>query len=88
MTNTNTEYNGWKNRQTWNVALWINNDEPLYRSAVEYMETKGKKSRCPYKGFVISMGMQYDRTPDNIAWMGTRLDHKALNEMMKELIID
>ena len=28
-TNTNT-YNGWKNRATWNVALYLNNDEGWY----------------------------------------------------------
>jgi hypothetical protein len=27
-----TTYNGWRNYQTWNVALWFGNDEGLYRS--------------------------------------------------------
>lgn len=28
-------YNGWKNYPTWCVNLWLSNDEPLYREALE-----------------------------------------------------
>jgi len=31
----NTTYNGWKNYPTWCVNLWLSNDEPLYREALE-----------------------------------------------------
>jgi hypothetical protein len=30
-----TSYNGWCNFETFNVALWINNDEGLYHLAAE-----------------------------------------------------
>ena len=78
-------YNGWKNRQTWNVSLWINNDESLYRAAVEYIK-EHKSSKCPYVNFIKHEGLESDRTPDNIAYISTRLDYKALNEMMLELV--
>lgn len=80
-----TKYNGWKNRQTWNVSLWIANDEPLYRAAVDYM-TRVNKSRAAYKSFVRWAGLDGSRTPDNIAWISTRLDYRALNAMMRDLV--
>ena len=33
MTKDEQGYNGWANYETWNVALWIGNDEGLYRMA-------------------------------------------------------
>lgn len=80
-----TDYNGWKNRQTWNVSLWINNDESLYRAAVAFMQTH-KTVKSPYYKFIVAEGMDRERTPDNIGYISTRLDYKALNEMMRELI--
>ena len=77
------DYNGWRNRQTWNVALWINNDEALHRSAVEFMARY--KGRAPYTMFIYESGLRDERTPDNVGWFSTRLDYRALNSMMKEL---
>ena len=82
---SNATYEGWKNRQTWNVALWINNEYPWYQAAVKFMEVN-PDTRNPYKAFVVSQGLASERTPDRIAFMSTRLDYDELNAMMKELI--
>ena len=86
MQTKDTEYNGWKNRQTWNVALWIGNDEPLYREAVAYVKRRRAANKSArYRQFIISAGLVGERTPDGIAWAGTRLDTAALDHMLEEL---
>lgn len=80
------EYNGWKNRQTWNVSMWLNNDYALYMAAVKFMEKRRHpKANNHYVQFVRDQCLQTERTPDRIAWVSTRLDYKALDEMMREL---
>jgi hypothetical protein len=42
-----TAYNGWSNRETWLVSLWLNNDESLYSqllAAVELNESASIKA--------------------------------------------
>lgn len=83
-------YNGWKNRETWNVSLWLNNTEEFYRTAVDFMRTY--KGRKPYKDFIATysgagvgslLGLE---TGDRVMWSDSQLDYNALNEMMRELV--
>ena len=74
---TNETYNGWKNYETWNIALWINNDEGLYDFA------KGFSSYDDFKDTLKDLGTVM--TPDNIAFDDSRLDIDALDNMIFEL---
>ena len=74
-------YNGWANYETWNVALWIGNDEGLYSMAREY--------RNHPEPYISLIGALYDcgstETPDGVKWASPMLDTDELNEMMDEL---
>lgn len=68
--------NGWKNWETWNVALWIGNDEGLYSLA---------KDCRSYKEFQCSISNLSSETPDGASWIHEDLDIEALDEMIEEL---
>lgn len=74
-------YNGWKNRETWNVALWIG-ENPLYTEAVAFV--KDYKGKQPYVDFLESCGLDTQSTPDSIRYVSEALDYERLNEMMME----
>ena len=76
------EYNGWKNRETWNVALWIGNDYPTYKASQGY-----KTYPQPFLSFRQELrdGMlKCTTTGDGVSLWDRKLDIKALDEMMKE----
>ena len=75
-------YNGWKNYQTWNVALWVNNDEWLYNLAVEYVRTRKKPTQY---GFICWSGLIYDKTPDGIKYLSTKISRRELNRILQEM---
>lgn len=74
-------YNGWANYETWNIALWIQNDETLYMVARQFV--RKYKHDHPYEKFVdhYSLG----KTPDGVCYTDSNLDYGELNEMMKYL---
>ena len=81
MARKNETYNGSKNYETWNVSLWINNDEPLYRSACAFM--RRYHGRAPYRDFVEAASLE--RTMDGVSFTDGTLGLAELNAMMREL---
>ena len=75
---TDTEYNGWTNYETWNVALWIGNDEGLYRLA------KGCESWDELQEILID-DLGATQTPDGVLYNDPALNGVELDEMIQEL---
>ena len=92
MTEANEKYNGWKNWSTWNVSLWLGNDEGLYLMMVEYANRRAVSSRTgkaivpTYSGFIRWAGLVGDRTPDGAKYDAKCLDYPRLSELVRENI--
>ena len=77
---TDTTYNGWTNYETWNVALYIQNEEPVYRHAQVYGYL-GYDHMIPWLEGYFNQQM----TPDGVRFMDGIIDTDELDEMLKEL---
>lgn len=72
-----TDFNGWKNWATWNVALWLQNDENLYKVARQYDS---------YDRLIPRLELMCGQiTGDGARWMDPTIDTAALDEMLADL---
>ena len=77
-----TTYNGWRNRETWNVALWLSNDFPTYNAVRAY-----RTYPQPFQSFRddLRKGMlKCTTTGAGVRLWDRSLDIEALNEMIQE----
>jgi hypothetical protein len=70
-------YNGYKNYETWNVALWIGGDEGLYNMAKEFDDYESYRDSLREVDFI--------ETPDKVSLNDSGLDIDALNEVIAEI---
>ena len=72
------EYNGWYDWTTWNVALWINNDQTYYSIAKECKN---------YADFLYEMQAMIGSffTPDGADWGEANIGE--MNELIEEIYI-
>ena len=73
---TPEKYNGWHDWTTWNVALWINNEESIYNIA---------KDCNDYIDFLFEMQAMcgFYETPDGADYGEANLDE--MNALIKEI---
>ena len=74
-----TGYNGWANYETWNVSLWIQNDEGLYNLARQF------SSYTDFQTFMTSAYGRHVQTRDGISYNDPALDVEELNDMFTDL---
>ena len=71
-----TEYNGWTNYETWNVGLWLGNDQGLYemaRRAFDYDHL------CEMLACIGS-----ETTGDGVRWDDAKVNAVEIDEMLED----
>ena len=75
LSDTPQKYNGWTDWTTWNVALWIRNDQTYYNIATECKD---------YMDFLYEMQAMIGSfaTPDGADWGEANIEE--MNEVIEE----
>ena len=79
------EYNGWKNYETWNVALYLDNDEGTYLAVKDYVKDTLRSKNVPsYEGLLEYLGFEDESTPDGIPWNYFRIDRREMFDWLMD----
>ena len=64
---------GHKNKNHWNVSLWINNDESLYRLAKEFIDANPNRNDAARHMMLFLEQAGQDKTPDGFKYSKTAI---------------
>ena len=82
-------YNGWASYETWNVALYIQNEYAIYKMAYDYVRQCERLNEVvDYTQLADVIAMNFgDTTADGVSWTDiSELDTTELDEMLRELV--
>jgi hypothetical protein len=70
---TDRIYNGWTNYETWNVVLWIENDESIQ----DYIQ---EHEVCCYEELLdLFYACGSTQTPDGVKWADPKVNRAEIN---------
>jgi len=81
---SNKNYNGWKNYETWNVSLWLFNEEHLLTSVTEEAPDNPTNKEIEI-ALTRAMG---EATPDGVWLDDSRIDWNEIGNAVREYLAD
>lgn len=72
-TKTTKTYNGHKNKNHWNVSLWLNNDSSLYQLAKEFINANTNRNDAARDMMIFLEQTGQDKTPDGFKYSTTAI---------------
>jgi hypothetical protein len=70
---TNTKFNGHKNWNCWNVSLWLNNDEYLYRMMLSFCKAYKSKTAAALQMLYELQNEGIYKTPDGAPYSASSI---------------
>lgn len=88
MLNKTEKYEGWTNKPTWIVNLWLSNDEPLYRQTRQLV-ADNKDRDLPkileeFVGSLLPLAMEANLYADLITWALSYVNWEEIAEAWLE----
>jgi hypothetical protein len=77
-----SDYNGYKNYETWNVAIFLQNNEGFRAQAKAFLKSNHGVS---YDQLIRGLGLAGKKTPDRVDWLDQRIDRREMAKVLAYL---
>ena len=88
----NNDYNGWANYETWNVALYLDNDEGIYNFLLEGLRHLLAERNDNWTGIslqelreLVQNSFRGDSTPDGVPLSHSEIDWFEIGDKLLEM---